>query len=414
MKKILIGMGATATAIAMAPLFAAFEAHVINVTARIENALNVPLREITFGTVFPQEELDRVFDLSLSDSFLAQAGNTSGNLILNGGFETPDVPAGSWAIYPDASQTSWTVESGSGLEIQDHAAGDPHGGNQLGELDSYNSSAISQIIPTVAGNAYQLRFWYSPRPNRPAGDNTIGAIVQVVSNNALLVNDIIGAGSAGGSTTSWSEHMYNFVAVDGSTKIKFSDLGTNNSYGGYLDDISVVGGTGRVNTVSYNIRQKPKCVDNQNPNIHPQVGEDGQGNFVCPDGSTMMPLLCPYLSKHEISGDGVVTENDGPGINAFHGDPNNWTVATTLATQVGGELSALVQDIADRWNIDLKVPCFAGQCAQDWDAFVLSAQGDMDDKASPGLYKPGAILEHQIFGCDLWLEVTGISNNEPS
>ena len=410
MKKLLLGLAAAGTALAMVPLFAAFEAHVINVTARIENALNVPIQELTFGTVFPQEMLDREFDVRLSDSFLEQA-NPTGNLILNGGFETPDVPTGGWAIYPDASLTSWTVESGAGLEIQDHAAGDPHGGNQLAELDSNNSSVISQTVSTVGGRSYQLRFWYSPRPNRPAGDNTIGAIVQVVSNNSLLVNDIIGAAAAGGSNTSWSEYVYNFVAVDGSTKIKFSDMGTNNSYGGYLDDISLVG-SGRVSTVNYVIRQKPKCVDNENSDVHPQVGEDGQGNFVCPDGSTIMPLLCPYLSKHEVSSDGIVSENDGPGINAFHGDPNNWTMATTLATQVSGELSALVQDIADRWNIDLKVPCFEGQCAQDWDAFVLSAQGDMDDKSSPDLYKPNGNLEHEIFGCDLWLEVTSLTDED--
>src|SRR3989338_10810726 len=159
MKKLLLGLAAAGTALAMVPLFAAFEAHVINVTARIENALNVPIQELTFGTVFPQEKLDREFDVNLSDSFLAQASPT-GNLILNGGFETPDVPTGSWAIYPDASLTSWTVEDGAGLEIQDHAAGDPHGGNQLAELDSNNSSVISQTVSTVGGRSYQLRFWY--------------------------------------------------------------------------------------------------------------------------------------------------------------------------------------------------------------------------------------------------------------
>lgn len=161
------------------------------------------------------------------------------NLVVNGGFETPDVSTGGWAIYPDASQTSWTVESGAGLEIQDHAAGDPHSGNQLAELDSNNSSVISQTLSTVAGQQYRLTFWYSPRPNRPAGDNTIGAMVKVVSDSTILVNDTIGATSAGGSQTSWQEFTYNFIATDNSTKVIFSDLGTNNSYGGYLDDISV-------------------------------------------------------------------------------------------------------------------------------------------------------------------------------
>src|SRR3989338_7252207 len=53
----------------MLPLFAAFEAHVINVTARIENALFVPVKSINFGTVFPQEKLDKFFDVQLSQSF---------------------------------------------------------------------------------------------------------------------------------------------------------------------------------------------------------------------------------------------------------------------------------------------------------------------------------------------------------
>ncbi len=52
-------------------MFAAFEAHVINVTAHIENALNVDTEEIAFGTVFPEEYYDRTFTVSLSSSFLA-------------------------------------------------------------------------------------------------------------------------------------------------------------------------------------------------------------------------------------------------------------------------------------------------------------------------------------------------------
>src|SRR3989344_6121724 len=48
----------------------AFEAHVINVTAKIKNALRVPTDSIDFGTVFPQEQLDQTFDVTLSQSFL--------------------------------------------------------------------------------------------------------------------------------------------------------------------------------------------------------------------------------------------------------------------------------------------------------------------------------------------------------
>src|SRR3989344_1522917 len=72
-KKILLGLSAAGTAIALLPLLAAFEAHVINVTAHIENALNVQRDEIPFGTVFPEEHLfSEPFDISLSSSFLEQ------------------------------------------------------------------------------------------------------------------------------------------------------------------------------------------------------------------------------------------------------------------------------------------------------------------------------------------------------
>lgn len=58
------------TVVLSAAGFAAFEAHVVNVTAHIENALAVDPQEIEFGTVFPQEYLEKNFTISLSDSFM--------------------------------------------------------------------------------------------------------------------------------------------------------------------------------------------------------------------------------------------------------------------------------------------------------------------------------------------------------
>jgi len=71
-KKIVFGLAATSTALAMLPLFAAFEAHVVNVTAQIENALAVSTAAIEFGTVFPQEHLNKSLDVRLSSSFLTE------------------------------------------------------------------------------------------------------------------------------------------------------------------------------------------------------------------------------------------------------------------------------------------------------------------------------------------------------
>ncbi len=70
-KKILLGLGTVLVVAAGVAALSAYEAHVINVTAHIENALSVDTYEIAFGTVFPQEYLaNKSFTISLSGSFI--------------------------------------------------------------------------------------------------------------------------------------------------------------------------------------------------------------------------------------------------------------------------------------------------------------------------------------------------------
>ncbi|MBI4132664.1 MAG: hypothetical protein HY473_01000 [Candidatus Sungbacteria bacterium] len=230
-KKILLGLGAAGTALAMLPLFAAFEAHVINVTATIENALQLRTTEIEYGTVFPEEKLDAPLVLALSSSFLAED---------------------------------------------------------------------------------------------------------------------------------------------------------------------------RVDDVEYVIRQKPKC-GLPDPGTDPvQYSAFGrvtevEGQFVCEDqGHVILPLLCPYLSKHP---DGNPTPGNDGSLDAFHGPITGWSPEDTVENQVLGKLSKVAQDIADEWNIDLVVPCFKGSCAQ--------------DNVIPPQYQADPANEHEIFGCDLWVEVTGVSLPPP-
>ncbi len=68
-KKILLSLGAIVAVVAGVVGMAAFEAHVINVTAHIENALNVHPTAIAFGTVFPEEYTTSQFTVETSTSF---------------------------------------------------------------------------------------------------------------------------------------------------------------------------------------------------------------------------------------------------------------------------------------------------------------------------------------------------------
>ena len=167
--------------------------------------------------------------------------------------------------------------------------------------------------------------------------------------------------------------------------------------------------TDRVDDVEYMIRQKPKCgiaVPDTDPVQYSgftQVTENSDGTFVCPAGSVQLPLLCPYLSKTELDSTGAPTDN---GIPSFHGLPGPWTEQTTEATQVVGLLSKQSGATSTNWDIDLHTPCFKGECSQDWASFVQTTNPAVTD---PTVYEADPANEHQMFGCDLWVEVTGIS-----
>lgn len=238
MRRGALGVVTLGLVVAGAAGLTAFEAHVVNVTAEIENVLNVPIRTIDFGTVFPQEKFGKIFDVSLSSSFMSET---------------------------------------------------------------------------------------------------------------------------------------------------------------------------RVDDVEYFLRQKPKCAnDPLNPTEFSQVAEDAQGNFICSNPQhQMLPLLCPYLSKSEITQDGTEGENDGSPLPPFHGPIalSAWTPAVAQQYTIPGRLVKSGQDTSDTWNIDLKVPCFGNHCAQDWDSFVLG----INASATPANYIQPIQDEHKVYGCDVWLEVTGIS-----
>src|SRR3989344_9266745 len=271
MKKIIFGLGAIGVTLVMIPMFVAFEAHVVNVTATIENALNVPIGSINFGTVFPQEKLDKTFDVSLSGSFMDQAAGT-GNLMCNGSFEIPEVTdAAKWQIFPNGYQgLCWTVEWATAVNTyQNQTRPEPalveyhenvaagwlaQDGNQYTELDGdwfgpnnplNGEPALTKIwqnVTTVPGQQYTLSYYFSPRPSTGANENEMS--VTVDGTEVQHVGPV-----AGGSGTSWTLYTNVFTASTNSTKIEFISLGLNNSLGVFVDNVSVIG-KGRVDTVS--------------------------------------------------------------------------------------------------------------------------------------------------------------------
>lgn len=154
--------------------------------------------------------------------------------------------------------------------------------------------------------------------------------------------------------------------------------------------------------IRYMLRQKPKCQIVQQPTGEPalpdfaQVTENADGEFVCPTGYRQMLLLCPYLSKHS-------DDTADQSLASFHGPITGWNPTTTESFQLNASITKGTDPI-DVWDIDLHVPCFEGMCAQDWAKFVKATNPNAD----PAAYIQPAANEHQLFGCDLWFETTGI------
>lgn len=223
--------------------------------------------------------------------------------------------------------------------------------------------------------------------------------------------------------------------------VKFLDFGTVFPQEYLVKDLGVsLSGSfleePRVDDVEYFVRQKPKCAItwNNGQNFDATVGEDGThiytatGHIVIGDNPAtqdvvetswidcgpaprdlntepletwgVLPSLCPYLSKHK-EDDGQTQETQ---INAFH-VPYTISSSTINWLDAKGYLTKAGNDTLDTWKIDLAVPCFGGYCAQDWETFVHSKNPD----AVASEWTQPIANEHKVFGCDLWVEVSGVS-----
>ena len=147
------------------------------------------------------------------------------NLVVNGGFESPALPSGSWSVY--GAIPGWSTSYGYGIEVQ---AWDAFEGRQVVELDSYSSTGMYQRIPTQAGKLYELSIAYSPRPG--VADNRISVRFGGLSTTLQADGSYLGANQ-------WARHTFR-VTASGPETLVLEDVGLSDSVGGLLDDVRVV------------------------------------------------------------------------------------------------------------------------------------------------------------------------------
>lgn len=152
------------------------------------------------------------------------------NLIVNGSFETlPRVlGSGSWTTY--SSIEGWTADYGL-IEVRNNVQGVAQDGNIFVEMDSdRNSSMYSQSVSTVVGSQYTLSYYYAPRINNSAASNGI----ELYFNDVLLDSYT----SFSNTNNAWEQRVFT-VTGTGSDKVSFKAVGTSDSYGGSIDNVSM-------------------------------------------------------------------------------------------------------------------------------------------------------------------------------
>ena len=153
------------------------------------------------------------------------------NLLTNGSFEHPRVPAGT--SHPFASIPGWHLSFGPDIELQNHVAGAPAIGDQHAELDSDASSGIFQRVRTARDRLYRLQFFASARPGTSSAEN----VLVVKWHRHVLARIVLDGRGLGG--TEWHAYAFKVHATGRRTRLEFDDAGVSNSVGTYLDGVKV-------------------------------------------------------------------------------------------------------------------------------------------------------------------------------
>ena len=163
--------------------------------------------------------------IAMSSLFASQFA-IADNLITNGSFEQ-DVVNSKWTLLNTV--TGWQND-GARFEIQTSRLGiiNAQDGNQYIELDSTANHSVYQNIATQSGKTYEVSFYYSPRVNGNAETNK----VDVKWDGVTVLN--LNATQRG-----WQSFTITVEATSESSELRFTGAGKNDSYGGFIDNVSV-------------------------------------------------------------------------------------------------------------------------------------------------------------------------------
>ena len=173
----------------------------------------------------------------------------STNLIVNGGFEQPQVPLGSFSTFaPPATFLGWTPIA-DGVDILGTNYVQSAAGLQSVDLNNVTSGGVYQDVVTSTGEVYRLSFALGAN-TAAIGDPRTGPAVKRVrvqwGSNAVaeLAHDVTGHSQA---SVGWRQFTFH-VTGTGLDRLLFESL-TPGWTGPAIDDVSLTPTTNAINAV---------------------------------------------------------------------------------------------------------------------------------------------------------------------
>jgi hypothetical protein len=165
--------------------------------------------------------------------------------LLNGGFESPSLVNPTFAFdvgvaFPTNFITGWTVTQGT-VDLTGTCCIPAHSGVNSVDLvgSGFGNGAITQTFTTVAGQQYDLTFWYTHNFGASAASFSANAIVKDSSNAVLQTTSVTHNLASTLANPNWTLSSSLFTALSTTTTLTF--LNTAGAFNGgiYLDDVSI-------------------------------------------------------------------------------------------------------------------------------------------------------------------------------
>ena len=282
-------------------------------------------------------------------SVLGVNDGTGPNLVNNGSFEQGhiDLAGTDWSIYsslPNPPGNPWTygadhipfeVQIGEpgGLAAQDGIAlveldGDTTGNGHAGQATPdpvHTDATIQQVIAgTVAGQEYELTFYYSPRPGDSANNDSGLRVLW----NGVEIDNIDSTNLPSG----WQQITLHVIGTGPGDTLAFQGTGQEDEFGAFIDNVSL-----RAVTI----------LDDEDTNLNPAIevqggpGDDGHG--VVATGQILFNAGADGLKSIVVNGIGgpQAVFVDANGV----GHPESVQYSWTPDASGGGTLKGFTSDL---------------------------------------------------------------------